>query len=45
MITIVALASGIAIGVILGIWIADSTPVCTCGNADCGGGCIDWEGK
>lgn len=31
-------------GVMVGLWLARA-PECTCGDVDCGGGCIeiDWE--
>ena len=42
MTALIALLTGIGIGTIFGLWLADA-PECVCGDVDCGGGCIDWN--
>lgn len=31
------------VGLLVGLELARSAPVCTCGDLDCGGDCIDWS--
>lgn len=37
---LIGLGIVIAAVVLAGLWALRSAPVCTCGEADCGGGCL-----